>query len=79
MMNKILERCRKAYKEHDIAFHLRELSINNQDGGDLGKLPGILSQVVMAAHDFHTVVSYKILDISATIAVSTLTSGGHVM
>ena len=74
MVNMILERHRKACKEHDIVLHLRELSINDQDGSDLGELPGILSQVVLAVHHLHTIVSYKILDISMTILVSILTS-----
>ena len=75
MVNTILERQRKAYQEHDIVLHFRKLSIGNEDGSKLGELPGILSQVVLVVHCFHMIVSYKILNISMTILISTLASG----
>ena len=63
------------HSEYDIALHFRELSVSDEDLGELGELPGILSQVVLAMHHFRMIVTYKILNISVTIPVSTLASG----
>ena len=61
-------------QENNITLYFRELLISNQDSSYFGELPGILSQVILTLHCFQATVPYKILDISAAISVSTLTS-----
>ena len=67
MTNAILERHRETCQEHDTTLCFRELSVSSEDHSELSELPGILSQVILAMHHFHMIVTYKILNNSTVM------------